>query len=231
METFSCKFKTYIDGDYSNNSYTFNRSNRSNINKYEIRSPPETINYKSIYRSIIRNVISGDQLDWHNINITKGDNKKLIISQPAPNRNSIPVAEKKHNIRETDYSDISSDSEDDNQNISNQQENPWEIISKLRWPDSDEQTASSLYILNRLSRGEILILKNFIYHHIDVLRRTFREYEILSQLSEIEKTDFLSHIVAKGKEFYDNIIEEPMLCLPWIENRLFQPFYTYLYRT
>ena len=103
------------------------------------------------------------------------------------------------------------------------EKNFWIIINKLKWRDSDEERRNIFYIRRYLSNNEI----RFIYNHFPLYANKLEEKLILD-INNIEKKNLLYHIIARGYNYYNAVLNEPELCLYLRNNNLVQPLYSML---
>ena len=99
----------------------------------------------------------------------------------------------------------------------------WHNISLLYWPDLDE----GLVNIEHLSRNReaTLYVKLHISLKMDILRDLIQD-DILILIDNAYHNDFLAHIIAKGYNFYSQVIEEHSICMYLINN--INNLYTYL---
>ena len=106
--------------------------------------------------------------------------------------------------------------------------NMFEILAKINWKDKDEQVIYDR-CFDHLKLSDLLFIKN----NMQIIANKL--YDILDKFSSFnsrptgQKKDILFHIIAKMRELYVCVIDDPEFGLYTIDQ--YQPFYTYLERS
>lgn len=126
----------------------------------------------------------------------KNDKKKDLIT-----RNNVSET---NNIEET--------KNDDEEQINS---SFWNMISRLRWYDRDEGMYLNPHTITRkFTRDEATFLLRCIKNiYIPKLSEKLIETNIFNIVSSASHNNILTHIILKGKVFYNAILDSPDVCL------------------
>ena len=106
----------------------------------------------------------------------------------------------------------------------------WRIVTKLGWADRSDRICDR-YTLNRISREEKDFLRINIITYVRELNIVIEPLNMFinteNELDNIEKYNFLYHIIGKGSLFYRACISDPEFCKYIIHNEE-QPLYSIL---
>jgi hypothetical protein len=101
----------------------------------------------------------------------------------------------------------------------------FQLLNQLNWKDRDEEIMQQSRI-KRVNIAELksytLVIDEFASNLSNVLKA--HSPNIFRDMSDTQITDFLWHIVAKGKVFYDACMSDPEFCLYLIDQ--YQPLNT-----
>jgi hypothetical protein len=102
----------------------------------------------------------------------------------------------------------------------------WGIVGRIRWFDKDESlmTKSSLIRINHFQLN--IIMRSMIDKFIPELKDKLDTICLLESLSEDEHNNIMSHIIMKGRQFYDCILACPEISLYLAEN--YYPAYKWI---
>lgn len=92
------------------------------------------------------------------------------------------------------------------------------IIRPLAWCDSDESERTKMMIINAIPNSNTRRnLKSIISKLSEVLHVRLSEEKEFLELSQSDQINLAAHIVGKGKQFYDSVIESPALAMYLID--------------
>lgn len=103
----------------------------------------------------------------------------------------------------------------------------WTVVNKLRWVDRDEAIHTRTQITTHLTEGEMLILLRGGRRLARVLQEPLDRIPAYSALLEPSKKDFQFHIIGKGYDFYQYVLQEPSIAEYLCGNR-WQPLHSLL---
>lgn len=102
----------------------------------------------------------------------------------------------------------------------------WRKVGRIRCVDRDEGTMTARAI--RMTPHDAEIVKGWLYHEcFPRLMQALEDQPIAFKDNSAVMRDFMSHIIFKGKEFYDCVIAHPSLCLYLCGNTY--PIWTWLF--
>ena len=189
-------------------------------------------NIKSIYADVLQ----GKPLQWDAIKMQN----EFDSIDGSVNEELSSWVDKKLKV------DISSDEDTSNEdllshnisnlNLNNSEEslygnlpelnNIWPIIGKLMWCDKDDGIMTERSIKYRLNRVEIEFLRDNITKYVNNLVSAFSSLNLFQDMSKEEVLNFMYHIIAKNKDYYNAVLEMPILALYLIDDYQYQPLYT-----
>jgi hypothetical protein len=121
--------------------------------------------------------------------------------------------------------ELKNDSSPMNTPIKQQDENLfWEIISGIRCLDKDEGTMTNRSIkLSPIMKKHVI--KMLIRKYFDELSHAITDVALPFD-DEKNRHNFMTHIITKGKVFYDGILNVPSVCLYLCDN--YYPIYDWI---
>lgn len=141
--------------------------------------------------------------------------KKKLSKKKKPKMIKIKDLITRKNVSETNNIEetiIEETKNDDEEQINN---SFWNMISRLRWYDRDENMYLNPHTITRkFTRDEATFLLRCIKNiYIPKLSEKLIETNIFSIVASASHNNILTHIILKGKVFYNAILDSPDLCL------------------
>lgn len=116
---------------------------------------------------------------------------------------------------------INEESDNDEEMIQEENNAFWQIIRKIMWYDRDEGIRCSNDIHRNINRIELIFIKSQINSRfIPLLKSVLLNTPLFENLDERDQYNIMTHIILKGKEFYNGIIQNPFVSL-----YLFEQYY------
>lgn len=161
------------------------------------------------WKKSISNIISLSQLE-KGINIDIQSAVKMSKKKKSTRKKS--KSDNKSNIEITKVyiNDDESESEDHNMRILSF----WDMLSGIRWFDKDERRMISNDLIQNVNMDQL----RYIFEQIDEtfipeLRTALNDVPLLQAIDDENHNNILTHIILKGKQFYEGIIQNPEVSL------------------
>ena len=108
----------------------------------------------------------------------------------------------------------------------------WDFIEEICWPDKSDNTFTKVYmkdfLLGCIGNGDNMAsFWEYFNKYVGNLYNKYKNNTIVNTLSEKNMYAFFSHIIAKGEEFYNAVMENIELALYLIESNEYMDFFEY----
>lgn len=103
----------------------------------------------------------------------------------------------------------------------------WNIIRQIRWYDSDDMLLSRADLQRYITTSDIrIILERMDSIFIPQLTRALSDVPLLDEIGQDNHNNILAHIIIKGLDFYNGIIDNPEVSLYLFDQ--YYPVYDWL---
>jgi len=148
--------------------------------------------------------------------IFEANDDLIVITNPLPVPTPIDIV---INNTEEPFEEITLNVKGDNDTIDDEA-GFWSFISSLRWADimnrqpNSEISKRGHKLVSELNEISFKTFLSYFNEHKNYLLTEFNDHDVFSKLErdlmDHEKTYLLSHIIFRGKSFYDSILAEPI---------------------
>lgn len=101
----------------------------------------------------------------------------------------------------------------------------WEVMKKLNWADRSDKRITWTVVDNstlNLSDDVVANMQRVAGFIRKDLESSLNKLEFFTALAPQEQLDLVSHIIARGKEFYDFVVSEPSICAYLVDGSEYQ---------